>query len=319
MGQRTNIEWCDSTVNPSTGCDGCELWNGRDIRVCYAGNLHEGRLAKSLPMLYAPDFQEVRLAPRRMMEAARWPDLRGKDRPDKPWLNGLPRMIFVGDMGDFMSKGVPDEYFENEILGTIKSPKGSRHFWLLLTKQIGRLADLSEKLGGLPDNCMAMTTVTRQQYVRPRVSDLLKVKCRWHGISAEPMWEEINLRPFLPVGGAGRFFKDVKSLESNGRTYPRKPQIDWVIIGGESEQENTTPKPFEIEWGMSLIEQGRHAGVRAFVKQLGSSPFVRSSPSLAGAPQVVPLKLRDPKGGDPGEWPSDLRVRLVPLLGREVR
>ncbi len=32
MGLKTNIEWCDSTVNPTTGCDGCELW-GR-VRTC---------------------------------------------------------------------------------------------------------------------------------------------------------------------------------------------------------------------------------------------------------------------------------------------
>ena len=151
MGLKTGIEWCDSTVNPSTGCDGCELWNGRDIRVCYAGNLHEARLAKSLPALYAENFQEVRLAPGRMMEAARWPDLRGKERPDKPWLNGLPRMIFVGDMGDFGSRDVPDDYFIDEIIGAIRSTAGARHFWLLLTKQISRLAKLSVKIGGLPD------------------------------------------------------------------------------------------------------------------------------------------------------------------------
>ena len=60
MGSKTGIGWCDSTVNGSTGCDGCELW-GPKVRRCYAGNLHEKRLAKSLPLLYAPNFQEVRL------------------------------------------------------------------------------------------------------------------------------------------------------------------------------------------------------------------------------------------------------------------
>ena len=25
MGLETNSEWCDSTVNPTTGCEGCEL------------------------------------------------------------------------------------------------------------------------------------------------------------------------------------------------------------------------------------------------------------------------------------------------------
>ena len=26
MANKTPIQWCDSTVNPAMGCDGCELW-----------------------------------------------------------------------------------------------------------------------------------------------------------------------------------------------------------------------------------------------------------------------------------------------------
>lgn len=26
MGQKTGISWCDDTINPTSGCDGCELW-----------------------------------------------------------------------------------------------------------------------------------------------------------------------------------------------------------------------------------------------------------------------------------------------------
>jgi hypothetical protein len=39
MGVNTEIGFCDSTTNLQMGCDGCELWNGRDRRECYAGNL----------------------------------------------------------------------------------------------------------------------------------------------------------------------------------------------------------------------------------------------------------------------------------------
>lgn len=44
MGQKTNIEWCDSTINGTSGCDGCELWNNQ-TRTCYAGNLQTHRLS----------------------------------------------------------------------------------------------------------------------------------------------------------------------------------------------------------------------------------------------------------------------------------
>src|SRR2546429_9733548 len=28
--KKTKIQWCHSTVNPVMGCDGCELWPGKD-------------------------------------------------------------------------------------------------------------------------------------------------------------------------------------------------------------------------------------------------------------------------------------------------
>jgi protein gp37 len=39
MGKTTEIQWCDSTVNPVMGCAGCELWDGK-LKICYAGVLH---------------------------------------------------------------------------------------------------------------------------------------------------------------------------------------------------------------------------------------------------------------------------------------
>ena len=49
------------------------------------------------------------------------------------------------------------------------------------------------------------------------------------------------------------------------------------------------------EWARSVIEQCKGAGVPACMKQLGSQAW-----------------LLDPKGGDPSEWPEDLRVREFP-------
>ncbi len=291
MGLETNIEWCDSTINPSTGCDGCELWNGRDIRVCYAGNLHEARLAKSLPALYAENFQEVRLATGRMMEAARWPDLRGKERPDKPWLNGLSRMIFVGDMGDFGSRGVPDDYIVDEIVGAIRSPAGARHFWLLLTKQIRRLAKLSVKIGGLPNNCMALTTATSQRTAEARIAALLEVECRWHGISVEPLWEPLD----LTERGRGLY---CESCLDRSVHWCVDPVVDWVIVGGES---GPAARPTSPTWIRDIVAQCADAHVPCFVKQLGADWAKQANASSK-------------KGGDPAEWPSDLRVRQVPLF-----
>jgi protein gp37 len=61
MGRETDIGWCDSTINPTSGCDGCELYkpgpDGEDTAsTCYAKDLHLQRLAKSYPALYGPRF-----------------------------------------------------------------------------------------------------------------------------------------------------------------------------------------------------------------------------------------------------------------------
>lgn len=262
--EKTEISWCDSTINPTSGCDGCELWNGRDIRDCYAGNLHERRLAKSLPVLYAPNFQEVRIIPGRMMKAARWSDLRGKERPEKPWLNGLPRLIFVGDMGDFMSRDVPDDYIQNEIIGAIKSKEGSRHFWLLLTKQIARLAEFSKKIGGLPDNCMAMTTITNQQTVDFRVHELSRVECLWRGVSAEPLFEQITLE-HVRLRGVGYYNALTGQHDEEDRS--RLPRIDWIVTGGLS---GDGARPAHPDWFRSLRDQCARAGVPYHFKQHGT-------------------------------------------------
>src|SRR5947209_4800723 len=104
MSRHTAIQWCDSTVNPTMGCEGCELWNPTR-RSCYAGVLHQ-RFGGHSPG-YAPAFEQVTRFPGRMAEAAHWRDLRGTVRPDKPWLSGLPRGIFISDMSDALSSSVP--------------------------------------------------------------------------------------------------------------------------------------------------------------------------------------------------------------------
>ena len=162
MSQNTDIQWCDSTVNPTMGCDGCELWNG-DTRVCYAGALH-GRFAGRKG--WAPRFEEVTLFPGRIAEAARWSDLTGKPRHEKPWLDGYPRLIFVSDMSDALSSTVLFQYLRDEIIVNVTSDPGVRHIWLWLTKRPRRMAEFSCWLAqrGIdwPGNLWTGTSITTQ-------------------------------------------------------------------------------------------------------------------------------------------------------------
>ena len=242
MGQFTDISWADSTINPTSGCDGCELWSERD-RTCYAGTLHETRLAKSLPSMYAPKFQTVQMISGRIVKAAAWPDLRGKARDGKPHLNGLPRLIFVGDMGDVLSRDVTDEYLVDEVFGTMRSAKGERHIWLLLTKRTRRLAELSKRIGGLPENCMAMTTITNQKTANARLPYLLATKARFRGVSAEPLRGRTKLAD--AVGFAS---------------------LDWIITGGAS---GVNGAEMPDDWASDLLVWCRETVAAFYYKQRG--------------------------------------------------
>jgi protein gp37 len=269
MGQRTEIQWCDSTVNPTSGCDGCELWNGDRVRACYAGNIHT-RFSPS--QSYPGPFEEIGLHPGRMAKAARWSDLTGEARTDKPWLDGMPRIIFLGDMADVMSRDVPFEYLRDDVFGAIRSAAGSRHRWMLLTKQPRRLAEFSrwyiEAGEPWPGNLLSGTSVTTQG--KSSRIDALRTVPGPRFVSAEPLWEEIVIG--------------------------RPDGIDLVIAGGQSGRD---ARPCHLAWLRSLRDRCRQSGASFFLKQLGSNVHGPDGR----------LRLRDGHGGDWGEWPHDFRVR----------
>jgi protein gp37 len=230
---------------------------------------------------YAPTFEEVTLFPGRMREAVSWPNLRGKSRNDKPWLDQLPRIVFVSDMSDSLSAGVSFEYLRDEIILNLGSERGSRHHWLWLSKRPDRMAKLSQWLMdqgiGWPDNLWAGTSVTSQA-TATRIRHLFTVGSERtiRFLSIEPQVESIDLAPWLA-------------------------DTDWVIQGGESGRE---ARRFDLIWAHSLIERCASLGVPYFLKQLGSNV------TDAGKRQA----FRDGHAGDWTEWPVTLRVRQMPVI-----
>lgn len=285
----TAIQWTDDTVNPTSGCDGCELWTPGIGGPCYAGNLHETRLAKSLPLLYDSNFSNVRLLPGRMEKILRCEDLAGKDRParkgmpSKPWLDGLRRKIFVGDLADIFSKDVPFDYLKSEIFDRAVDRFGSRHDLLLLTKQPGRAAEFADFLvkSGMdwPRNVWIGTSITTKASLG-RVIHLARIPARIRFLSMEPQREDIA----LPDAVANA--------------------VSWIIVGGESCQNNWPATEFKLEWARRTILFGQRTDVPVFVKQLGGHA-TDDNKALPG----------DDHGGDWSLWPDDVRVRQIPGNG----
>ncbi|WP_459554934.1 DUF5131 family protein [Lacunimicrobium album] len=278
MSVSTKIQWCDSTCNPTMGCDGCELWS-KTVKKCYAGTLHV-RFGGTTTG-YAKTFDDVTLYPGRMADAARWTDLRGKRRAQKPWLDGMPRLIFVSDMSDALSKAVTFEFLKKEVIDVTTSALGARHQWLWLTKRPERMAKFSQWLqeNGIPwpRNLWAGTSVTSQKTLK-RIQSLSEVgdERTIRFLSVEPQHEQIDLREHLS-------------------------SIRWVIQGGES---GARASAFELNWARTLISTCQQEGVSYFLKQLGSHPVENGER----------IDFQDSHAGDWAEWEEEMRVREFPKL-----
>lgn len=296
MGKETKIEWCDSTVNPTDfQCCGCELWNPKKgIKECYAGGFAERRAGTG-----AFD-KPVVLKPGRIAKAAAWSDLRGTERPDKPWLNGRPRVIFVGDMADVLQPRVPYEYRRDEIIGTVTSELGRRHIWMLLTKQAPRLAVFAAKLeaNGIPwpENLWPGVSVTSEA-TTDRINWLLKVKSNHRFISYEPAQGPVDFSRWTCE----------QEITEDGKGWCPSYKIALIIVGGQSGR-GAKLHPFNAVWGLDVIEISESDHFNCFVKQLGSYPFWLGD----GMNEPVEFEFKHPKGGDWTEWPEQVRVREFP-------
>lgn len=145
---------------------------------------------------------------------------------------------------------------------------------------------------------------------------LLQTPAAVRGFSFEPLLEEIDAERF--------FWRRLALSEIPGPALndgctegiERRRAIQWAIIGGES---GRGARPSDVSAVRSLLSQCRRADIDPFVKQLGSKPFSgldrishRGGTKEKGMPDGFYRHLNDSKGGDPEEWPEDLRVREFP-------
>ena len=259
------------------------------IFICYA---HQQHMMRGTDVLnndkqtnsgFAPQFEQVTKFEGRTTKAALMSDLYGEYRKNKPWLDYLPRVIFVSDMADLLSEAIDFKYIKQEVIDIVTTKAGKRHIWLWLTKMPKRMEEFAKWLkqqgGSWPDNLVAMTTVTSQQTAF-RVEQLLKVPAKIRGLSVEPLWEKVT----LPLKG-----------------------IDWCIVGGQSGA--GSKKEFDLAWIDSLKSQCKKTKTALFVKQLGASPVKKKEP----------IKLKDKHGGDWSEWPTEYQIREMPKAFRDYR
>ena len=307
---------------------------------CYASVL-AGRYA-GLPG-WPKTFGEPIYKPAIMEQALRWKDLTGTKRPDKPWLDGMPRVIFLNDLGDSFTPSAPllpptaiggmgwiERHWLTDWLSKMAE---SPHIWLLLTKQPKRMREFFDRFK-CPDNVWCGTSVIDNAMANRNLPELMATKAKMKWISYEPAREFVNLIPFI---GHNAYHCKCGWHETEHAIYPQghdaatqSPQralcvrcgedagvhlaASLVVIGGESRQGKMEPQPLNIKWARNTISDCKEASVACFLKQLGSNPWMLQD-EMGGKSrgmELTPLKLKDSHGGNMSEWPRDLQVREMP-------
>lgn len=259
------------------------------------------------------------------------------DALDKPLRWRKPRKVFVNSMSDLFHPDVPDG-FVAQVFAIMAA--AHRHTFQVLTKRPERMAALlnsdafwgavwmhgmeqfwsTEDLARIDElgppwplpNVWLGTSVEDQPAADERIPHLLRCPAAVRFLSCEPLLGPVDIGW---CSWCGRF--GPHDCESG---YPWEARlddgvdlaeagVDWIIAGGESGQ---GARPCDVAWIRSLVRQCQAAGVPAFVKQLGADPceiIPGVGPVLSS---VNFLGLRDRKGGDPSEWPEDIRVREFP-------
>lgn len=247
MGRTTEIDWCDSTWNPVTGCrHECGYCYARSISHRFSGGVVHGEkkrkdglhdlacpamilrggkhMVAPYPYDFEPTFHRYKL-----------------DEPKK-WKK--PKNIFVVSMGDLFGDWVPDEWITEVLDSCVEAPQ---HRYLFLSKNPQRIMQYEDKHPLMtPDreNFWYGTTVTANADYE-RVFDLIN----WHDYNGANTF--VSVEPLL-----GPIWK-------NGRE--RIAQSQWVIIGAETGNRRGKVSA-QREWVDNIVNDCTKLGTPVFMK-----------------------------------------------------
>lgn len=289
MGSETKIQWTDHTFNPWIGCTrvhaGCVN--------CYAEKLATKRLGVG----WGPKADRRVTAESTWKQPLRWARAAA--------MVGERHRVFCASLADVLDERAPKEAqarFWDLIRQTARwthngMPCCGGLDWQLLTKRPWRWELIPEDVRPL----VSLGTSASNQETWDGWVDRLAAARGFARlfVSLEPMVGPVEM-------ALGRNRPSERMLRWHR---PLKSIIGWVIVGGESGQ---GARPFDLAWARSIRDQCKAAGVPFFLKQLGAEPRWERRDEV----EPIPAMQRDRKGGDPSEWPADLRVRQFPEVDR---
>lgn len=338
MAEQTKIQWTDHTWNPWMGCTkvapGCEH--------CYAEADFDKRRKR---VKWGPQGTRVKTSAEYWQKPTKWNKQAAADgaRPRvfcasladvfEDWtgpildstgeqlfwpLNALenPRFIAESHCGG-NEPPVTMADLRRDLFALIDQ---TPHLdWILLTKRPENIRRMWNPIAWhaceiYRANVWLITSVSDQSTADKAIPELLKCRdlCPVLGVSAEPLLGPIEFWSdgcwCLPCRHCADGSHDpetnvVECRRCDSTGIGDEPGIDWVIVGGES---GPHARPCHVDWIRAIRDQCKAARTPCFVKQLGAfTVYDRAEATYA---------IRDPKGGDPAEWPADLRVREFPQV-----
>jgi len=305
MSANSSIEWTDATWNPVRGCrkvsPGC--------KNCYAETFAERW--RGIPGHPYEQGFDLRIVEDKLTDPLHWKK---------------PRRVFVNSMSDLFHEGVPFDYIDRVFAVMALTPQ---HTYQVLTKRAERMAEYLNRFGvglklggairdivgrtklsvhftgrteevmdswdtnsGVLPNVWLGTSVENQEYADKRIPHLLRCPAAVRFLSVEPLLGPVDICSRL-----------------NGVLSDTPERLHWIIVGGES---GPGARPCNVQWIRDIVQQCKAAGVPCFVKQLGAKICNSSETQGPWPVDGDTFRMDDPKGGDPSEWPEDLRVREFP-------
>ncbi|MGW3594964.1 DUF5131 family protein [Streptomyces sp. NPDC005167] len=183
-----------------------------------------------------------------------------------------PRKVFVNSMSDLFHARVPVDFI-TDVWRTMQATP--QHTYQILTKRAARLPRVLDRVYESLDLDEPL----------PNVWLGTSIETDDHARRATALSHSLAAVRFV---SAEPLLGPVPSLDLN--------DIDWLILGGES---GPGARPLETRWIDDLLDAAGRSGTAPFVKQLGSV-WAREN------------HASDTKGGNPDDWPAELRVREYP-------
>ena len=270
MGQKTKIDWCDSSWSPVTGClHGCEYCYARRIAerfkptqahslAVYKGSCIEvGKLHDLKTSVWA---YKTSNGEKDNVESVKAPYPFGFEptfhryRLDEPQHWKKPRNIFVCSMADLFGEWVPDEWIDEVIKST---QKALQHRYLFLTKNPERYDDWLDrfengKIDGL-DNEVANCWFGASASNNAELERANGTRAMW--VSIEPIREHI-----LTDEDQFMQFRYAFGTEIEERRW------EWVVIGAETGNQKSKVVP-EKEWVKEIAYVCKLYGTPIFMKE----------------------------------------------------